>query len=132
MPTQDDLSSLSSAALRAALVAAEEREKRERLEKREKEKCMERKKVRGQMRELQKRLDELEEGADTSEEEPERRVVGGSQRNGKRPRSDTPSDDEVVTVERHNRSWPIAKVRMVDPGPSRQRYVHPRNFKDFQ
>jgi len=124
MPTQDDFSSLPSATLRAALIAAEKREKRD---KGEKERRTERKKLLRQMGDIQKRLDELEKEANSSEAEPEGKVAvrsQESQRKKKRLRSESLSDSELLAEDRCT-PWSIAKVRRVDlPGPSRQRCVH--------
>jgi len=111
MPTQDNLSSLPPATLRAALDASEKRIRREK------------EKIKKEIRQLQKRLEELEEGADGQEVEFEMNVAGGSQRKAKRPRADSPSDDDEAFDEKYSR-WPIAKVRKVDSGPvSPLRYV---------
>jgi len=104
MSTQDtDLSSLPPATLRAALDASEKRVRREKEQ------------IQREIRKLQKRLDELEEGEGAPE--PEKNVAGRSRRKAtKRPRVDSSSEDEVVE-ERYGR-WPIAKARRADPGPA--------------
>jgi len=119
MPTQDDLSSLPSATLRAALIAAEKREKQV------KEWHAERKKIKREIEELQKRLDGLEKVADSSEAESKGKVVDRSQqsqRKGKRS-AELLSDDEGLPSNWYGHR-PIAKARRVDPpGPSHWRYV---------
>lgn len=118
MPTHDDLSSIPPAILRAALAASERRE--------EKGKEKEKERLRREIRKLQKQLDELEECGDTSDAYVEvgKNIASGSQRKAKRPRSDSPSDDEFAK-EIHGGRWPTAKVRKVDPLPVLpQRYVH--------
>ena len=129
MPNQDDLSSLPSTTLRAALIAAEKREKRE---KEEKEKHAEKKKLQREIRDIRKRLNELEKEVDSSEAEPEGKAAARSQqpqRKEKRPRSESSSDDEVALGDRYKPDWPIAKARKVDPpGPSNQRCVYPRSL----
>jgi len=113
MSTHDsDLSSLPPATLRAALDASEKRVRREK------------DKIQRDIRKLQKRFDELEEGEAEVALEP-KNVAGGSQRKAKRPRVDSSSDDEFVD-ERYSR-WPIAKARKVDQVPAPPpRYVHSR------
>ena len=114
MSTHDtDLSSLSPATLRAALDASEKRVRREK------------EKIQRDIRKLQNRLDELEEGEAKVTPEPEKNAAGGSRHKTKRPRVDSSSDDEAID-ERYNR-WPIAKARkrdqvLVPP----LRYVHSR------
>ena len=113
MPTHDDLSSLPPAVLRAALVASEKREEKEN----------EKEKLRREIRKLQKQLDELEEGGGGSEVE---LVASGSRHKAKRPRVDSPSDEEAVQDMR-NRRWPIARMRMAGTiAVLPQRYVHSR------
>ena len=86
MSTQDNLSSLPPATLRAALEASEKRIRRQE----------EREKIEREIRKLQERLGELDEGEDAVEIEPEKKAIaGGSQRKAKRPRVDSPSDDEA-------------------------------------
>jgi len=106
--THDDLSHLPPATLRAALNASEGRIRREK------------EKIQSEIRKLQKRLEELEEGENPPPETGlEKSVAGGSQRKVKRPRVDSSSDNEVVD-EKYGRT----KARRVDPGPvSSQRYV---------
>ena len=113
MPTPDDLSSLPPATLQAALSASKKRVRREK------------EKLQTEIRKLQKQLNQLDEGPDTSEtEEVEvgRDVVGESQHKAKRQKIESPSDDGAIG-ERYSH-WPIAKVRNVDPEPiSSQRYA---------
>ena len=107
--THDDLSCLPPATLRAALNASEKRVRREK------------EKIQSKIRKLQKRLEELEEGEETSPDriEVKKSVAGGSRRRAKRLRADSSSDDEVVD-EKYSRT----KARRVGPGPvSSQRYV---------
>jgi hypothetical protein len=67
MSTRNDLSSLPPAVLRAALEASEKRIQRER------------DKIKKEIRQLQKRLDKLDQGADTPEQEkPEKPIASGS------------------------------------------------------
>jgi len=111
MPTEDDLSSLPPATLRAALDASEKRIRREKEQ------------IQREIRRLQKRLEELDEGADAQEVGLEINAAGGSQRKVKRIRIDSPSDDDEVVEEKYSR-WPIAKARRVDSGPvPPKRYV---------
>jgi len=106
--THEDLSHLPPATLRAALNASEKRVRREK------------EKIQSEIRKLQKRLEELEEGEETSPEiEVKKSVAGGSRRRKKRLRNASSSDDEVVD-EKYSRT----KARRVGPGPvSSQRYV---------
>lgn len=112
MPTQDDLSSLPPATLRAALDASEKRVN------------WEKEKIKKEIQRLQKRLEELEEGADGQEVEPKMNVAGESQQPAKQPR---PSNSNETVDERCGR-WPIAKAQRVDSGPVPPlRYVYPRD-----
>lgn len=115
MSARDALSSLPPAILRAALDASEERVRIEKRIKKEKER------IRGQIQELQKRLDELNEQSGTPEIKFEEDEIAASPREAKRFRIDSPNDGEVAEEDGRR---PIAKVQKVDPRPAiPQRYV---------
>ena len=112
MSSHDDLSSLPPATLRAALDASEKRIKKEKQQ------------IHREIRRLQRRLEQLEEGEDVPEMELEKNIAGGSRRKGKRPRVDSSSDDGASVYMKPYNPRSTAKARRVDPEPvSPQRYV---------